>query len=911
MNYQKKKHAKDYLRDYIRKLEKEPQKKWLVMLIQNIIQTNGRISEIEQDRIFNILLGNYDIQAEPEQLPDNSVIEEVQYLPEDNADHQNQSLMLEKITHRMGVNRIKQDETIYFSPNCTIIYGQNGTGKTGYFRIIHGLSNGKFSREILSDIYQDKSDFQVEVGYRIGTVPQPVYIWRDKTSKAIPHFDQVKVFNREYLEDFLKKGESSIKLEPFGLHFFAKIIEIIDKVFKERLKKQRKVLEEKRRDLSATICKSISQEEFKSLLCKFPLLEEDKEKLLAPLTAEEVKELEVLAQEKKKLEQQDVVARTQLLINENENIDGVKKRLQELKKELASISQGISHSISEYVLKSKEKDKISQQFTALSNIPSTNTPQWRDFIESAKEYEELVYPQQTSDKAKKCVYCCQALTEEALNLIQTYSQYLKDKSQQEFKQVEQRIKELKENLERIRMKVDHIYSENQAALLKEIKDEQGQSALISIERIVENAKEQANHFDEALSANNLTHLKGSLDFLNVNATLEKREDCNRKIIETLNQSQTSKQERLAAIEKVMLPLKDRKTLLESSAKVQEFIEYCSLEHKYANTDKTISSTGITELSKKAHNELLSDSLKESLEETLKSLSLDQQIHNVELRKSGSKGKFERELILSGINLPKEATVDKVLSDGEKNSISLALFLAESQCQGNLAPLVFDDPVTSLDSGRADCLSKTLLALSRDRQVIILTHNRLFYKGLIAEKNLNPKSSNSETCKKHHVCEAYPENCSKNTASHHVLVYTIGRTIDKETGKISLFPARSRYKYYLEQAKRNLNSDYLAGNIMSLKHAIECLVDERIFLGQGLLEDDTNKAGIPWKKIKRRVLNIKDVNIGDLIDELQKRWDKICSQGHINAHSSNHSLQPDELSNIILFLEQAFPPDQEG
>ncbi|MGB2841694.1 MAG: hypothetical protein WBC40_04350 [Halobacteriota archaeon] len=49
------------------------------------------------------------------------------------------------------------------------------------------------------------------------------------------------------------------------------------------------------------------------------------------------------------------------------------------------------------------------------------------------------------------------------------------------------------------------------------------------------------------------------------------------------------------------------------------------------------------------------------------------------------------------NISSEYTLSEVLSEGEQKSIALAEFLTELQLEKSNAPIIFDDPVTSVST----------------------------------------------------------------------------------------------------------------------------------------------------------------------------------------------------------------------
>jgi hypothetical protein len=62
---------------------------------------------------------------------------------------------------------------------------------------------------------------------------------------------------------------------------------------------------------------------------------------------------------------------------------------------------------------------------------------------------------------------------------------------------------------------------------------------------------------------------------------------------------------------------------------------------------------------------------------------------------------------------------------------MADFLAESRLAGITAPVVFDDPVSSLDHRRILEVSGHIANLAEDNQVIVFTHDILFTSHLLA------------------------------------------------------------------------------------------------------------------------------------------------------------------------------------
>lgn len=89
--------------------------------------------------------------------------------------------------------------------------------------------------------------------------------------------------------------------------------------------------------------------------------------------------------------------------------------------------------------------------------------------------------------------------------------------------------------------------------------------------------------------------------------------------------------------------------------------------------------------------------------------------------------------LFAVSLKSKASVanKEVLSEGEQRALALACFLAEAKASGGMHGLVVDDPVSSLDHGRIRRVAARLVQeASAGRQIIVFTHNILLYNELV-------------------------------------------------------------------------------------------------------------------------------------------------------------------------------------
>jgi len=72
-----------------------------------------------------------------------------------------------------------------------------------------------------------------------------------------------------------------------------------------------------------------------------------------------------------------------------------------------------------------------------------------------------------------------------------------------------------------------------------------------------------------------------------------------------------------------------------------------------------------------------------------------------------------------------AAVGQVLSEGEHRCVALAAFMAELATTENKSGIVFDDPVSSLDHMHREAVAKRLVTEAAQRQIIVFTHDLAF------------------------------------------------------------------------------------------------------------------------------------------------------------------------------------------
>ena len=135
---------------------------------------------------------------------------------------------------------------------------------------------------------------------------------------------------------------------------------------------------------------------------------------------------------------------------------------------------------------------------------------------------------------------------------------------------------------------------------------------------------------------------------------------------------------------------------------------------------------ISLLASSLRGELVTPELRGRIEREIAALGLE----HVPLRfaEQSASGKSFFEMAFVSASRAKKSTV---LSEGEQRALAIACFLADAHVRESKGTNIVDDPVTSLDHGRIRRVANRFVAeAARGRQVIIFTHNLLFYQEVL-------------------------------------------------------------------------------------------------------------------------------------------------------------------------------------
>lgn len=168
--------------------------------------------------------------------------------------------------------------------------------------------------------------------------------------------------------------------------------------------------------------------------------------------------------------------------------------------------------------------------------------------------------------------------------------------------------------------------------------------------------------------------------------------------------------------------------------VLDAIDKMILQAKLTKCIAAVRTTAISNKATELSEKVVTQDLAAALNDEFK--HLDAGGLHVTLKSSTTRGKT---LFKLALELPGQQRPASVLSEGEQRAIAIGSFLAEVNISGMSGGIVFDDPVSSLDHKRRWKVATRLVEEGKKRQVIIFTHDLYFLCGLQqeAEKGVVP------------------------------------------------------------------------------------------------------------------------------------------------------------------------------
>lgn len=832
-------HAKDYLKEFA-----SSQEGWMKKLIQEVIDTNGNISQERLDKIFDSYIN------------ENSLPETVSTVSATNVPKQ--KILLQSLKHVSGVGALSENQEIKFSDSVTVLYGLNGSGKSSYFRILNELCGGNQKKDILQNIYGEPTELKpiiVSGSYKLGNSVKTITDWNPQKG-AIQDLQSVKVFDSSYLNGLLSiRTPDEAVVNPLGIHLFSYLTKVLD----DFSRKVSQLIENERHNIPIINTENL-QEEYKNVFVnrsKFSQSQINAISSLYTYTEPEEEELLQLEHDINDLQQINYEDKINLLQQKNSSYSDFVNKIESISNNFFEYHKKLIQALDDLSLAKTKNERTVQSSKILATLPKSDSDEWKAFIRAGQDYSNLIEP----TEPKRCPYCHQELiTDESLNIIQAYANFLNDTSEAELKSAIKKLNEIQEEIKNLDISI--LLSD---ALKECLKDYENTDCKIDSFKIAKQS---------LLNAKLSTEVNISIpDFKNELQKINSAIRENNEKIDELKSSSSEKEKQIKQSNERISALKQKKAVSEQKDEINRYFGIFSKIDTLSAKQSQFRTTEITKIANQANKELLTSSLEQKLTNELNNLG--RKDLKVILQTTGGKGKCNTQLILKGNH-----KVTDILSEGEQKAVGLAVFFTEIQDEN--APIILDDPTNSLDHKIISKLANRLLSF--ENQIVLFTHHQLLIDLLAFNK-------------KGHFCEKYGEHtCGKQTK--HLFVYQIDESL-KGKGIIYRFSDRNSTTMIsrIEKELPFLTSNDLKDVPKNMRKCVEYLIDEKI-LKEQLLRKYSSGQTICWDKLKE--INPADSNIVDKLHEIHQR----VSGGeiHVDWESEENPLIPSELVTILTELK---------
>ncbi|WP_426287617.1 AAA family ATPase [Luteibacter sp. E-22] len=621
------------------------------------------------------------------------------------------------IRNPRNVNALATTGNLTFSTSgLTVVYGSNGSGKSGYARV---LKQACFARDKTEKVYPNTNLPQNEAGVPgaelvavVGDEEHTI-AWVNGTVE-VPPLDRIAVFDHRCARAFLDNN-GDFAYSPAGLDILAdlgtacgRLKALVQKESGENAPDVQPFVDlAKRTTVAGKIAAGLPGNVSEAQVIG-----------AAGLNAEQEERLETVI---RALAVPDPAAQALALKNQALRIQAVRDSVATA---TAAIGTDKTESLKALIARSNEA-KLEAALTAKAfherpdQLPLTGGDLWRSMFEAARTFAITSEPVKAFPhlhEGQACPLCQQLLDAEAAERLEAFERFVTGEAQQKADAAKATASTA--FLELRAASIDIGLTEAVTGELQQLSEP---LALMCAD-FQESLKERqaaivrasgSNEWGEVpeLSESPIKGLDGLIDALkSQQEAMEKATD------EELKKSLVSER----------AELEDRRLLGELKEAALRAIGRYAHQKKLLDCVADLATAGITRKSTELTNNMATQILADALNEELGILDIADL--KVAMRAEGERGRSTFKLVLER---PGKHPARDVLSEGEQRAVAIASFLTERRLSGDGSGIIFDDPVCSLDHLRRQRVARRIAAEAKDRQVIVFTHD-IFFLYVLAE-----------------------------------------------------------------------------------------------------------------------------------------------------------------------------------
>jgi AAA domain len=608
-------------------------------------------------------------------------------------------LLVTRLREVSGVNALVEDADIRFNRGLTVLYGENGAGKTGYVRVLKRVAGVRTAELILANVHVGgpQKPASALIDYKLGETAQSL---RWDNEEGLPPFTRVSVFDHRaaalHVDD-----ELNYVFTPADLALFSHVAHGIRAVQDKAAAEVVALSSAGNPFLSRFQRGTTAYPIIESLSAATDLTELDALAALpdaADATRERLQE-EIAALKGNTLDERLVAARQGL--QSLTRLSGVLGKVAEFNRDAYEVARSARNRLQ------AEYRRVRAELFGPGELPGDADDEWQQFVASAEEYREHLGLEHYPSAGERCLYCRQQLDEASRTLIEKYRTFLDDS-------LARQLSDAQRELAGRALRVVVADAETSAEYVRMLAAtepppqwvEACTSVLDALPRVIE-----ASAAGREITADSIPHGVPQLQ-----ATIDATSSELQGRISASERQRADRDAELAKRQRELIELEARTEVKRQLPAIRQYVGNAKRAQKldqYVHRISNATLRSLTDASKVASEELVNRNFERLFDEERETLRGPQ----VKLEFYGRSGKAERRKSIANKHRP-----STILSEGECKVLALADFLAECRLRDSRAPIIFDDPVTSLDYRRLREVADRIARLVDSHQVIVFTHN---------------------------------------------------------------------------------------------------------------------------------------------------------------------------------------------
>jgi energy-coupling factor transporter ATP-binding protein EcfA2 len=612
-----------------------------------------------------------------------------------------------------NVNALLQDYPLTFdSSGMTVVYGDNGSGKSGYARLIKQIVRARHSEPILTDIFTDGGSASPFAEVTIQIDDRRVdCIWPDQIPSEV---GQMSFFD-EACGDLYIASESEVTYRPSALFVLDGLIRACDLV-RDELDKRLAANTRSARQLPMPHEGTQAERFLSSLSADTTDVQVDD---ICHLPPEADTEISRLASEEARLYATNPAREKQRLMSVAGRFSMLAGHLEECERVVGDPAVAECDALRDLLTRKKSAVELAsaQSFDA-EPLSGVGTSAWRELWEAARQFARHTCPEKSfppGGPGARCPLCHQDLDDQATERLNRFESFVRDVTQRELADATQELKSA-------RIKIESLVTEPpNILLLLEGMDETHSEVVSKYRAALAGYGSRKKALVEA--CRDLPRENSKLDpvFAPISDARFFEEEAHgaAKVVD-----ESTFEAALRSTVRGRLELEARRTL--AAARETIIAELHRLRaRRFLEQNKD--STNTQGISRKAAD-LTRDHVTTIIRDRFTRESDRLKLERVTLEDvGGRKGTLQHQPIFVGAIQP--AQLSKVLSEGEQTALGMAGFFTEAHLEASKSAIILDDPVSSLDHVRRGYVATRLATFAKERQVVIFTHDIAFVADL--------------------------------------------------------------------------------------------------------------------------------------------------------------------------------------